>query len=402
MKIFSFAEADHASTYYRMTLPAHFMSRDAITNVVVEANWQALRDDERKACKNIIQTYDMVRFARFADWEEIIRYANRHGIPTIYSTDDYFFIGEENPLGIASIREKWAERCQTAAQLCDGVIVSTEALREAYLQYNSHVYMAPNCLDYEQKQWRQPRRKPDGRIIIGYYGSPTHAHDLKAVAGVITELMKKYDNLEFHYGVMPRMGVMYNKKSSKGLQYRQEYKPDNPVAQIYYDLSADMPPDRVRFLDYRGIQNYGVTYAGFDIAIAPLNDTPLNYYKSNLKLLEAGAYNLPVVCSAIRPFVETIVHGVDGFLAINPGEFRGYLEELIGDVSLRQRIGAALGEKVRLLYNIRTQYRRWIYYMDAIMRSAKKKKQAIIQPGSLSFVEQLKWRREDAISKRAT
>ena len=413
MKILNFAEANHACTYYRNLLPSQFMARDGIFNIVIEVNWKYSDNKSKEVLRNIARQVDVIRFSRFGDWIELIKYANKHKIPTIYGTDDYFILGRENQFNIVAQKENWAEQCKKSATLCNGVLVSTEALREAYLQYNNYVYVLPNMLDFEQKQWHQPKRKPDGKIIVGYYGSPTHAYDLLKINSVIAGLMYEYPNLEFHYGAMP-LKTMYKKdgkyqsqkligifqKENRGKKdFEVVEKPDDPIYKLYCDISQNMPQERVKFLDWRSINDYGGVYANFDIAIAPLNNTPINYYKSNLKILEAGAYYLPVVCSAIRPFVETIAHGVDGFIAQDTSQFGNYLEELINSPKLRHSLGRALGEKVRINYNIRTQYRRWIYCIDAIVRNAQNKKIISIQPVKQTWKKKLGRKIKHAFSK---
>jgi glycosyltransferase involved in cell wall biosynthesis len=80
----------------------------------------------------------------------------------------------------------------------------------------------------------------------------------------------------------------------------------------------------------------------FDIAVAPLVDSPFNRCKSDLKFLEYAACGLPVVLSRVTPYSLTVRHGEDGLLTDNDDEswFRA-LESLALQPELRARLGAA-------------------------------------------------------------
>jgi hypothetical protein len=50
------------------------------------------------------------------------------------------------------------------------------------------------------------------------------------------------------------------------------------------------------------VNEYGLFYRLFDVALAPLEDIKWNNCKSELKVIEAGAYALPVVASYVKPY----------------------------------------------------------------------------------------------------
>jgi glycosyltransferase involved in cell wall biosynthesis len=273
------------------------------------------------------------------------------------------------------------------------VIVSTPALREKFLEHNPNTYFIPNMLDYTQRQWsvRKPKHK---NVVIGYYGSPTHYFDLLEAIPAITRLMNEYPNLEFHYGVLPETGLVYNPKTGK---YKREINTANPEALKYLALSKDMPQDRVKILKFGSIYQYGATYADFDIAIAPLADTPMNYYKSPLKILEPAAYDLPVVASPREPFMDIIQHTLNGYIAENENEWYTYLKRLVDSENLRQKIGGALGYHVRLRYDISKRYREWYYVIQTIARRSGKPFTDLTKkpmPGLYQWFDR-KWGRRD-------
>jgi LPS sulfotransferase NodH len=61
----------------------------------------------------------------------------------------------------------------------------------------------------------------------------------------------------------------------------------------------------------------------------------------SMSILEMMASGLPIVAEPKGCLTEMIVHGDNGFLAMDEGEIAGYLRELIASPELRQRMGEA-------------------------------------------------------------
>jgi hypothetical protein len=78
------------------------------------------------------------------------------------------------------------------------------------------------------------------------------------------------------------------------------------------------------------------------IALAPLVQHPFNEAKSEIKVLEAWAMGLPIVCSKIAPYMRAVSDGVDGLLVTDSKEsWENALTKLIEDPALRTSMGAA-------------------------------------------------------------
>ena len=65
--------------------------------------------------------------------------------------------------------------------------------------------------------------------------------------------------------------------------------------------------------------SYGEVYKHFDLVVAPLQKTPFNSCKSELKIIEASAYEVPVVVSAVEPYTNHIDNG--GVIFAKPDEW---------------------------------------------------------------------------------
>ncbi|HYG89067.1 MAG TPA: glycosyltransferase family 4 protein [Azospirillum sp.] len=88
----------------------------------------------------------------------------------------------------------------------------------------------------------------------------------------------------------------------------------------------------------------------FDIGIMPLADTVWERGKCGYKLIQYMACGRPVVASPVGANRDIVDHGVNGFLADSPEEWRQALDRLRADPALRRAMGAAGRAKVERLY----------------------------------------------------
>jgi glycosyltransferase involved in cell wall biosynthesis len=89
------------------------------------------------------------------------------------------------------------------------------------------------------------------------------------------------------------------------------------------------------FLPTLGIAQYTEALATCDIALLPLNDTPFNRCKSDLKLIECAAAQVAVICSEVV-YAKQAVHHTFASFATTADEWRDALLQLANDASLRE------------------------------------------------------------------
>ena len=92
--------------------------------------------------------------------------------------------------------------------------------------------------------------------------------------------------------------------------------------------------------------------AAADIGIAWLPDHPWSLGKCGLKVLQYMAAGLPVVANARGVHREMIEHGVTGFLASTPDEWRTAVMALAASPTLRRRMGAAARARVNRYWSV--------------------------------------------------
>jgi glycosyltransferase involved in cell wall biosynthesis len=66
---------------------------------------------------------------------------------------------------------------------------------------------------------------------------------------------------------------------------------------------------------------YGNFYRLFDCALAPLEQNEWNSCKSELKIIEAAAYGLPVIASGVEPYLKHLNNAGVKFCLNTPDEW---------------------------------------------------------------------------------
>jgi glycosyltransferase involved in cell wall biosynthesis len=241
----------------------------------------------------------------------------------IYELDDLITrIPHENEHGRGFPTDIEA-RIRKAIGLCDRLVVSTEALADAYSRFANETVVAPNLLD--DAIWGDLQRisKPGERPRIGWAGSTSHGGDLVLMHDVIRNLSDEVDWV--FLGFCP----------DALRPFVREFHP--PVA------IKDYPAALARL--------------GLDIAIAPLAANAFNEAKSNLKLLEYGALGYPVVCSNVLPYqgnlpVVRVANTTQQWVAA--------LRRLLSDADERRSLGDALQAEVRSNWMIDARRAEWL------------------------------------------
>lgn len=104
----------------------------------------------------------------------------------------------------------------------------------------------------------------------------------------------------------------------------------------------------------------------FAVGLMPLEDTPYTRGKCGFKLLQYMACGAVPVASDVGFNREVITHGVDGFLVRKPEEWTSYIDLLLRDAPLRERMAAAARVKVVEHFDVRPMTARMLEAIAAI------------------------------------
>jgi len=272
------------------------------------------------------------------DVEAFMTRARHLGKPVFFDTDDWVFdpqvpryvpayydLDEETQ----KLYVEGLHRYRRTLMACDGVLVTTESLRQLALRYHDHIVVAPNVASQAMVEgadaaleWAARAKRFSSRdtISIGYFsGTATHNRDFLEAADAILWALQTYPDVVFKV-----------------------------IGQLKLDDRFEKYGERVVRFGLRRWQDLPHIYTTVDISIAPLEpNNPYTDAKSCIKYLEASLCATPTIASSRTDFRRVIEDGVNGFLADTPDAWKQALAQLIESPELRREMGRRASEHVR-------------------------------------------------------
>jgi glycosyltransferase involved in cell wall biosynthesis len=202
----------------------------------------------------------------------------------------------------------------------DGITTTNSYLKNMILHETNvphdKVAVFNNAVDLKYYNRKSPA-KEDYTMTLLHYGSTTHFEDLaeKNFVEGINKIFKEYPNVVFKAigANIPKLKMKWGERYTYGWGHSDIYR-----------WIADKFP---LFMDEA------------DIIVVPLVDNIYNQAKSDIKFIESATATKPGVFSDIRPYHETVQHGVTGFLAHTPDQWYESLKTLIDSKEKRQIVG---------------------------------------------------------------
>jgi glycosyltransferase involved in cell wall biosynthesis len=280
--------------------------------------------------------------------QELVNKIRLKGAKVIYSLDDNFFDLVFENKGWPPI--EFLPIVAFLLQQADGVLVSTPALQEQLLKYNSSIFVLPNQLDERLLVIRHPYEKSplsdSERIVIGYMGTSTHDEDLLMVLPALKAICQRHPGQV----AVQVIGVVRSEETKKVLQ-------ELPVRYNYPNPEEN---------EYPMFMLWFTGHVCWDIAISPLRDTPFTRCKSDIKYLDYSAIGAAGIFSQSPAYTSTIHQKENGWISENTSQaWEDALEALIQDISLRQKIA---WNATRHLYSERILAQRAPDFVDIVER----------------------------------
>ncbi len=247
-------------------------------------------------------------FPYLPGWLERLALSRSRAI--VYDFDDAFFHNYDassNPLVRTLLGRKLEPLLRRAAACCCG----NGYLEEYASRFCERTMVLPTVVDTAQYTPRIAPADPGKPLVIGWIGSPTTWRYMRALVPLLAELVQER-------GVKVRVvgaGPKAEQDRFPGLELL-DWAEDREVA----DVQA------------------------MDVGIMPVPDEIWALGKSGYKLIQYMACGLPVVASPVGVNRDIVTHGVSGFLATTPAEWKRFLSLLLDDADLRLRMGLA-GQK---------------------------------------------------------
>lgn len=223
--------------------------------------------------------------------------------PVIYLLDDPLFMPYRSPSNGYLSYLKFFGKIKNIIRLSSVVIANSSHIEEYARRFNPNVWRIPSLVDTSKFAYRPPA--DDGKVCVGWSGSPTTVGNLKLIEGPLRELSESGEcELKFIGGT--DFGL-------EGVDYSaQEWRGETEVE------------------DLRQIQ----------IGLVPLPENSWNRYKFIMKTAQYMSLGIVPVATPIASNPEVVRHGLNGFLASNDGEWTEYLNLLVRDRDLRERLSS--------------------------------------------------------------
>lgn len=245
----------------------------------------------------------------------------------IYDQDDTIHLPDGHPLAKHYASAGVQDRLRALLSLADVVTVTTDRLAQEFRHMTkAPVEVLPNALPYDRDQFTLSPGYTQDRPIV-WAGGSSHEVDLALVR-------KAIDGRDIALAGYQRIPPWFN------------------MVQMF-------PGCRVKGVS--SVYRYMNHYDGHLFAIAPLAASPFAECKSNLKILEAGAKGLPIICSRTPPY--WMGRKIPGVLFARDGvEWSRHVARLLTDVGSCAEQGDALADYVRANFHLDTvnEHRRQI------------------------------------------
>jgi glycosyltransferase involved in cell wall biosynthesis len=266
----------------------------------------------------------------------------KYNIKLIYDIDDYWILNNTH-LNYRNWKKNNSDKVvENTLRMVDYVITTTPLFEKRIKEINPNVSVIENGVNLDEMQWVSNKEKSDKvRFIWG--GGISHMPDLRLLA----KDFKKFDKdfLEkaqlylcgFDLRVRTKEGLkMDNPKRSQWTHFESIFNnnwlyvknPEYKKFLMEYNQEIVNYGRNEKFKDEfyqrritKPILLYGTMYNEADVALAPLkgNGHQFNYYKSQLKVVEAGAHKMPIIASNYGPYT------VDDIEGSKDGKRKGFL-----------------------------------------------------------------------------
>lgn len=314
MNIIGVTHKESGCGYHRVMLPLAFMNdiKGYVTNYITEDK----TDDWDILLYNRICQYDI-------NWNKTKELL---GCQVVMDIDDHWQL-PVNHLYYNTYQDI-AERIERNLMQADLVTVTNSNLLNKVKQFNDNVIVIPNALPYGLNQFNDTRVKSD-KVRLFWCGSISHDNDIKILKEPLKRLQGRKD-------IQMVMGG---------------YNDSDAYTKSIWDKMFSMFTGNLPSIKLHSASptQYMDMYNFADIVLIPLEDSEWHACKSNLKILEAAAKRLPVICSNVAPYnmdVDAPVLWVN-----NQKDWFRYINLLTNNPSLRENLGNELYAWASKRYN---------------------------------------------------
>ena len=256
------------------------------------------------------------------------------GIITIMDLDDHWAPGTHHPAYHIIKANHLDKKIIGNLKVARNITTTTSLFSDEISKLNKNVFVIPNAIDPNEKQFTPNLEKSD-RIRIGWLGGSSHLKDLELLNGLVGKLRSDglLDKVQFvlcgfdtrgsYTTVDPVTGEQKNRPitsmESVWFKYEQIFTDNYKIVSEDYknflmrftqEEYPNVANEAYRRVWTKPISTYASNYNLFDISLAPLVENTFNKVKSQLKVIESGFHHKAIIAQDFGPYTIDLTNAV--------------------------------------------------------------------------------------------
>lgn len=269
-----------ASDYHRIFSPFRYLPlENGEETEFVEENEQLTKADFKNANLVVFNRHPTVNL------EELVMMKKQYGFKVWCDVDDSWELYEHHYLYEEWKKTKTAELIIKSINIADIVTVTNIRLLRKVSPLNTACKVIHNGLPMGHEQFT-PEKTDSSYLRFMYAGGPSHLADLESIRDFFDMTSRDLHLIGKSKFVLAGYNPSYKEESLHGMNNLMKRTPN-------YETRNALPLEK--YMDH---------YNHADVALAPIEDNLFNYYKSNLKVIEAGCMRVPIIASNCFPFLD--------------------------------------------------------------------------------------------------
>jgi glycosyltransferase involved in cell wall biosynthesis len=283
-----------------------------------------------------LKQYDIIHYHRslgpYENIDSVMGKLKALGIVSIMDIDDHWSPGQHHPAYQLIQNSGLNKKIRHNIKVAENVTTTTSIFADEIRDVNKNVFVLPNAIDPNEKQFKINPEASD-RIRIGFLGGSSHRYDLENLQGLVGKL-KSHDLLDKVQMVLCGFDLRGTMTLINQQTKEQTQRPIKPMESVWYEYEkiftdnyTSISPEYKDFLltfkqeEYPNVVNepyrrvwtkpissYASNYNLLDISLAPLETNSFNSAKSQLKVVEAGFYKKALVAQDFGPYQIDLIN----------------------------------------------------------------------------------------------
>jgi glycosyltransferase involved in cell wall biosynthesis len=251
--------------------------------------------------------------------------------PLIYWLDDPLYIPYRSPANGVFSYLKFFGKVKTLARISTTVMANSPYHVAFLRRYNDNVWEIPSVVDAELYSGWEPPVPGNGRVCVGWSGSPTTVGNLQVIREPLRSLSAQEDvELLFIGGT------------------------DFDLPDVRHEAKSWQAESEIA--DLRRL----------DVGLVPLPLTRWTRTKFYLKLIQYMALGIPPVATPLGCAPLVIEDGKSGFLADTESEWTNKVQRLVADPELRESVGQRAAEIAHARYTLQANAEKIVAAFESV------------------------------------